>query len=188
MIEYWWPTEIGFYDNPNHKKLKLINFCYNIQKNNESGGKEWVSNETYNTSNNVFQIHKNKKFELLNSWIIESVNKYINDSKLDFIINGIESWFNIYKKGNYQEVHQHSNTILSAVYFLKSNKKSSPLVFRPPFIDQLDVKKINNFCCNCSIVYKPIPGRLIDFRGFVPHCVPQHKDNQDRITLSYNFR
>ena len=177
MIEYWWPTEIGFYDNPNHKKLKLINFCYSIQKNNESGGKEWISNETYNTSDNVFQIHEEKKFEPLNSWIMESINKYINDSNLDFKINK-----------DYQEIHQHTNTIISAVYFLKSNQKSSSLIFRPPFIDQLDVKKTNNFCCNGNIEYKPIPGRLIVFRSFVPHCVPQHKDNQDRITLSYNFR
>ena len=38
--------------------------------------------------------------------------------------------------------------------------------------------------------YKLVRGTaaIIVFRGFVPHCVPQHKDNQDRITLSYNFR
>jgi hypothetical protein len=110
------------------------------------------------------------------------------DYSLMVKINKTESWFNIYKKGDYQEIHQHTNTIISAVYFLKSNQKSSSLIFRPPFIDQLDVKKTNNFCCNGNIEYKPIPGRLIVFRSFVPHCVPQHKDNQDRITLSYNFR
>jgi len=188
MIEYWWPTEIGFYDNPNHKKLKLINFCYDIQKNNKSGGKGWVSNETYNTSNNVFQVHKNKKFKKLHEWILEAVKKYINQVKLKFKINETESWFNIYKKGDYQEIHHHHNTVISAVYFLKSNEKSSPLIFKPTFLDQLDLKKINSHCYNSNVRYKAIPGRLVVFRSFVPHCVAKHNDNQDRITLAYNFR
>ena len=28
MMEHWWPTEIGYYDNPNHNKLNLVDYCY----------------------------------------------------------------------------------------------------------------------------------------------------------------
>ena len=47
MIENWWPTEIGYYDNPNHDD-NLINYCYDIRKKTKSGGENWISNETYN--------------------------------------------------------------------------------------------------------------------------------------------
>ena len=35
MIERWWPTEIGFYDNPDHDNLDLIDYCYEIQSKTE---------------------------------------------------------------------------------------------------------------------------------------------------------
>ena len=42
-----------------------------------------------------------------------------------------EGWFNIYKKYDYQEFHDHGKSTLSAVYFLKSNpKKSSKIYFK----------------------------------------------------------
>jgi hypothetical protein len=42
-------------------------------------------------------------------------------------------WFNIYKKNDYQEFHDHGEHSLSAVYFLKSDpKKDAKLIFKNP--------------------------------------------------------
>ena len=191
MIEYWWPTEIGYYDNINHNKLNLVNYCHKIKSKTKTGGQEWISNETYNTSNDMFHIHKDKKFEKINDWAYRAVNDYIVNTKLDFSINHnyIDSWFNIYKKGDYQDTHNHHNYVISAVYFLKSNPDYSPLTFRPTFLDQLDVGKTKGVnSTNGNVDYKAIPGRLVVFRSFVPHLVGKHKSNKERITLAYNFR
>ena len=75
------------------------------------------------------------------------------------------------------------------MYFLKSNPKYSPLIFRPTFLDQLAVGRTEGgHCNNCNGEYKAIPGRLVVFRSFLPHCVGKHKDSEERITLAYNFR
>lgn len=189
MIEYWWPTEIGFYDNPDHDKLDLIDYCYEIQSKTESGGKNWVASDTYNTSNSRFQPHKDEKFKKLNSWIEQQIETYIQETDIDYnpFKPGTGSWFNIYKTGDYQEIHQHQRCVLSAVYFLKSNPKFTPLLFYSNYTDMLNITKNNNICQNTPVRYKAVPGRLLIFRSHVPHSVEKHKDTEDRITIAYNF-
>ena len=84
MIEYWWPQEIGYYDNPNHNKLNLVDYCYDIQIKTESGGNGWVSKDTYNTGDGMYQPHLDLKFKELNEWINKSVTQYIQETKIDF--------------------------------------------------------------------------------------------------------
>ena len=188
MIEYWWPQEIGFYDNPDHNELNLVDYCYEMQSKTESGGKGWVSNDTYNTSDGAYEPHLDSKFKELNHWINKSVARYVHETKTEFKPKRYTSWFNIYKKGDYQEVHVHPNSIVSAVYFLKSNEKCSSLIMQPPFQDQRDIRKVDGSVGpNTTIEYTPVPGRLIVFRSYLPHCVGRHQDEGDRITLAYNY-
>ena len=188
MIEYWWPQEVGFYDNPKHNELNLIDYCYEIQAKTESGGKGWISEDTYNTADGMYQPHLDLKFKELNEWINKSVTQYIQETKIDFEFKECQSWFNIYKKGDYQEVHVHPNSILSAVYFLKSNEKCSSLIIQTPFQDQRDIRKVDgSVSTGSSIEYNPVPGRLVVFRSYMPHCVGKHQDDEDRITLAHNY-
>lgn len=189
MIEYWWPQEVGFYDNPKHNELNLIDYCYEIQAKTESGGKGWISKETYNTSDGAYELHLDSRFKQLNDWINKSITLYIQETKIDFKPKEYQSWFNIYKKGDYQEVHVHPNSILSAVYFLKAGEKSSSLVLHPPFQDQRDISKTDgSMGTTTTIKYNPIPGRLVVFRSYLPHCVGKHQDDEDRITIAYNYQ
>ena len=64
MIENWWPTQIGSYDNPDHKILKkdLVNYCLKLKGKIKKGGEMWVSGDTLNTSDGAFDVMKDKKF------------------------------------------------------------------------------------------------------------------------------
>jgi hypothetical protein len=96
----------------------------------KKGGDNWISNKTYNTLNN-YNIHKDKNFKTLHDWISQCVIEYATKLKYKPDFKCVESWFNIYKKNDYQEFHTHSMSSLSAVYFLKSDpKKSSKIYFR----------------------------------------------------------
>jgi uncharacterized protein (TIGR02466 family) len=189
MIEYWWPQEIGFYDNPKHKELNLVDYCYEIQNKTPTGGSQWISKDTYNTSDKMYEPQSDPKFKELNDWIQKAIALYIEETKIDFKPNKYESWFNIYKKGDYQEVHVHPNCTLSAVYFLKANDYCGPLIMHPPFQDHRDIKKVDKSnSTNSTIGYASVPGRLVVFRSYLPHCVGKHQDDEDRITLAYNYQ
>jgi uncharacterized protein (TIGR02466 family) len=191
IIEQWYPTFIGYSDYPEHKKIEknLTKECFLIQKNIKSGGEDWISKKTYNTLN-TYNILENKKFYKLNDWIFNQILDYANNLKYKDKYKCSEGWFNIYKKYDYQEYHDHSDSTFSAVYFLKSNiKKSSKIYFK--FNNTRNIMEPTpdpSFKLTYSTVfYDPVPGRLIIFPSTLKHCVERHEHEEERISLAYNF-
>jgi len=191
MIENWWPVQIGYYDNPDHNNIEknLVNYCLKLKKKYNKGGNFWVSTDTYNTSDNVYDLTKDEKFEKLNNFVNSCIEKFINESGIIFKVSNSNGWFNVYEKGDYQEFHDHNGYVISAVYFLKSEKNSSKLFFSAPFKDQYNINhKHLGFNINAPLFYESIPGRLVIFRSYLSHCVEKHKLKNKRITLAYNFK
>ena len=78
-------------------------------------------------------------------------------------------WLAKYNKGDYTLKHWHYPSTLSFVYFVKSPKGSSPLVFS-----------------NSGKKVKSEEGKVVIFPGNMMHHVPKNNCN-DRITLAGNF-
>jgi uncharacterized protein (TIGR02466 family) len=191
ILEHWAPKIIGYVDNPNHKKIdiKLIKVCNNLQKKIKKGGDHWISNKTYNTLDN-YNIHKDKNFKTLYDWIFQCVIEYANKLKYKPDFKCVGSWFNVYKKNDYQEFHTHSMSSLSAVYFLKSDpEKSSKIYFRVREDDTLSDPVITYLdSINYPLVwYKAVPGRLLIFKSSLPHSVAMSNEDDTRISLAFNF-
>jgi uncharacterized protein (TIGR02466 family) len=189
-IEQFYPTFIGVADNPEHDLIEniLVKECLTISKKIKKGGTNWISNKTYTTLD-TYNLLTNKKFDTLHSWIFEKIKQYSNSLKYKGNYKCLDAWFNIYKKYDFQEYHEHGLSTLSAVYFLKSDKKSSRIFFK--FNDTTNVMDPvldNSFALTSPLVnYNPIPGRLLIFRSTVKHCVERQEDNNIRISLAYNF-
>lgn len=191
IIEQWYPTFIGYCDYYEHKKIEknLIKECLLIKKSTQKGGKNWISNKTYNTID-TYNILENKKFLQLNNWILNKVLQYSNVLKYKNKYKCIEGWFNVYKKYDYQEYHDHSECTFSAVYFLKSNpEKSSKIYFK--FNNTKNIMEPTpdpSFKLTYGTVfYNPVPGRLLIFPSTLKHCVERHEEKKIRISLAYNF-
>ena len=190
-IEQWYPNLIGYCDYNNHKKIEkiLVKECLFLSNEIKKGGDNWISNKTYNTLD-TYNILKNKKFKNLNEWVFNKVLEYSNNLKYQDNYRCAEGWFNIYKKYDYQEFHDHGKNTLSAVYFLKSNpEKSSKIWFKFNINENLMDPTTNvssNLTCS-SAWYKPIPGRLLIFKSTLKHCVERQEDDNLRISLAYNF-
>jgi hypothetical protein len=190
-IDQWYPTFIAYCDYPNHDHIEktLVEECLILSEKVKKGGEDWISNKTYNTLN-THNILKNKKFKKLNLWIHNQVNEYSNNLKYLNKFKCVNAWFNIYKKYDYQEIHDHGENSLSAVYFLKSNAEKSSKIF---FKFNLDTNKMEpkidkNFNITCPTAwYYPVPGRLLIFKSTTKHCVERHEQEDIRISLAYNF-
>jgi len=184
VIENWFPTLIGYAFNPNHTKIEssLVNRCLDIEKVVSSGGDDWAS-EVYNTEGKC-DVWKDEEFDELNKWIMLQVNSYkdlcITSPEMNFELSKIDGWINIYKKGDYQEYHNHVGNFISCIYYLKSDENSSYVRFKAPYYDT------HNVADNISF-YKPDPGKLLIFRSYIPHSVCKHTDDNLRISIAYNF-
>ncbi len=191
-ISSFFPTLIGNAVNTNHKNLEkeLVSHCINLKSVVNSGGKGWLSNKTYNTSDGKYEIINDEKFKPLNNWVFEKVNEYCNLLDIDvstLVSNG--SWFNIYEKFDFQENHVHPTSVISAIYILKCSVDGAKIFLNSPVNNMYHVKKnvIKQEMVD-QITCKSIPGTLIIFPSYLPHAVERHESDDIRISLSYNFK
>tara|TARA_B100000683_G_scaffold245021_1_gene255667 strand:+ start:93 stop:647 length:555 start_codon:yes stop_codon:yes gene_type:complete len=184
MIENWWPTQIGYYDNPNH--VDISSHCLDIKNRVEHPNITTISKDTYITYKNYNIIGK-PEFYSINNFVFKCVFDYMMQTQMQFKYKVAEGWFCVYERGDYHEFHDHCPSIISCVYFM--NESESKLFFGSNFRDQqaIDYKEFFNNT-NTPIGYETIPGRCIVFRSYQLHCVEKHKSDTPRVTLSYNFR
>ena len=189
-LDIWSANIIGYADNTEHKSYqnKLVKKCESIKKQIKSGGDNWISNKTFN-SLQTYNLLQDNEFKKLHEWVFQQVREYSMKLKYQNNFTCSQAWFNIYNKNDYQEYHNHSLNALSAVYFLKSNTKSSKIHFRfkdNPGINEPEIH--NNFNLTAYTAwYKPIPGRLLIFKADLLHCVERSEEKDNRISIAYNF-
>ena len=186
-IHRMFPTLVGVSMNPNHDDL-LVSRCLDIQSSTQSGGTGWVSKDTYNTMGS-HDILQDETFKPINDFVVNSIREYCKEIKVDTNeIVPTSSWINIYRKGDYQEYHNHNPDFLSAIYYLKTPKDSSRLFIKNPFSDMLAPDYTERNADNTSRqIIQPEDGMLVIFRGHLQHCVEKHTNDEPRISLAYNF-
>jgi len=174
--------------NEHHSEIEknISERCTEIKKKRAKGGKGWLTQDVYN-SFNVYDIVQDKVFESLNNWIDNQIISYCDSLKYKNVIKSKKGWFNIYKKGDFQEYHQHGQSHLSAIYCLKGDKKGARIffrnemnMFRPPVKEHTSITG--------EYYWIPfIPGQLVIFESSLMHSVEKHLCSTLRFSLSYNY-
>ena len=188
-IEHFFPTSIAHSFCPFHNEIEhdLINHCYDIEKKIDSGGSSFNNNGKLYTTFKKHDIMLDDKFKRLNEWVKSQVKDYTSQLKMKINLKCEgNAFFNIYKKHDYQETHDHAGSVISCIYLLKSNEKSSRVFFKSRMYDNIEYDSI--YMPIGSIFFEPQPGKLLIFRSYVQHYVEQHLDDEKRISLAYNFR
>jgi len=141
------------------------------------------------TSNNSYildhEIFKNLKIEL-NLKIKDYFNKVLsaNDKITPYIT---QSWLNYTEKGQYHHKHNHSNSIVSGVFYIDCNEQFDKIKF---FNDNYktirpEVKEWNLWNCEawwCSVKV----GNIIMFPSSLNHMVDTKEGDNTRISLAFN--
>ena len=127
---------------------------------------------------------ENNNFESL---LEPSIKVFGNKLEKDFDYTLYDPWLNLYKKGYFQEIHDHSGHDISYVFFANDGIDFGKLFF------------IDRNSCNFSEEYEDLisysdtheplvrKGDIIFFPSHVLHGVRPHKNNEIRKTLSFNF-
>ena len=190
QLKNLFPVCIGESVNPSHNIIEkqLINECINLKNNINKGGDNWESN-VFNSCGS-YNLTNNEKFNDLNKWIFDKVIKYaFNIGYKNNNIKCTSSWFNIYNKHDYQEIHEHYPNDISAVYYLKSLENSGSIVFytHEPKSTK-DSFNIDNEYTWGKYIMNPKSGTLLVFKSNLKHGVQQIKTDNQKISLAYNFK
>ena len=95
-----------------------------------------------------------------------------------------ESWYQIYNKNNFHELHTHSGTNFTNVFYLQLPDKKNCT-----FIEELEavfknIRKNSTFIENESV--DVLEGSLITFPGFIPHESKPNLSDTPKIIISFN--
>ena len=96
-------------------------------------------------------------------------------------------WGNALYQGSVHPPHTHSNNFLSGVYYLSTNKKSSPIQFFDPRTQAhvLQPRNKPNWNNASMVQFEAIQGKGFVFPSWLMHWVPATQD--ERISISWNI-
>lgn len=164
-------------------KLSIITATDNFE--NPEGWDDGVQTNIKNRFNSIdfYEINNLKKF------IEHHVRNYIkiikaSEHKEVFLSH---SWINFTANGQFQDWHQHQDSVISGVYYYQTSGCDGDLVFETPnpYVS-LELFPIGDVV-HKYIAFKPAVGKIVIFPGWLKHKVEKNKDQIPRISFSFNY-
>ena len=154
------------------------------------GSEAWLSEKK--SPSNCFGLHREfasvKEFKELSEVVLHNCKKLASSLGMpEFDWRVVNGWYNSYDKTNYQEFHVHPSSYFSAIYFCKIPKGSAPVSFMNFNKEYNTIYPMNRDCFKTQMDIEFSQNSMLLFRSSVPHKVPFGKNNEDRITFSFNI-
>tara|TARA_Y200000002_G_scaffold284032_1_gene238042 strand:+ start:979 stop:1554 length:576 start_codon:yes stop_codon:yes gene_type:complete len=182
--EQWFPSVIwsGMLNGVDNDKIET--FAYD-RKNLDKGVQ--ISNYIGWQSNSIKQ-GDNEEFDQLVNAITEQVNACAAQAELPEI--GIQNiWLNINTPGAYNTLHNHAGSVLSGVYYVKSDPSQGNIMFERNdgaeyFLPPMEKP---NYFTSTATTYKAMTGAIYVFPGWLKHSVQPNLTKDDRLSISFNY-
>jgi len=181
-----WTSKIDNYETLN---LEMLNYITDLQQNDPDGiirsnFKGWHSKDF------------NMKSELPKKFI-EAIKKDINAALVDMnwdlemqTVKIKNLWAIINEKDAWNQKHHHSNSDLSAAYYVAAHENCGDIVFydpRPAPVHNHPISRSPNKLNATVNSIKPEPGMLVLFPSYLEHSVNPNLSDKKRIVISFNL-
>jgi len=196
MIRLWFPTVVYQDFIQGIDNDYLAQKAYALRDKYPDANNDWYCN-TYSTINLYSYKEDN---DLVVNNLIENCLLHVDKVGKEFSVSNkykLECdgmWFNIAPPGSYQETHVHQKSHFSLVYYVKTKDKCGNLILRKQdhlsdmYPLPIDTSATNNPLTYAMCWYEPEDSKVIIFRSNVPHLVQVNKSDEDRISISMNFK
>ena len=181
-----WTSKIEKYQTVNNN---MQNYISNLQKKDPEG--VFKSN---------FKGWHSKNFDMKDeepqNFIEEikiNINTAINDMGWDLQtqeVNISNMWAIINTKGSLNQKHHHSNSDLSAAYYVSAEENCGDIIFydpRPAKVYKHPIAKEANILNATINSISPEQGMLILFPSYLEHSVDPNLSEHKRIVISFNL-
>lgn len=179
------PTIVVYTDSTNLINDNLITESKTLLS--KHGSKPFYS-PCLSTVENMGGVLNLPEFQQIKDRIIFTLDAYCQKTKLEKEkLKFSCSWLNQYDKHGYQDLHSHADSLLSGIFYLKSDGLKdlifqSPFHFFQPITPKYSEKNLEN-CVN--VEYASIEGRCYIFPSHLMHrTLPAQNE---RISLSFNI-
>ena len=159
---------------------------------------EFIKQQKFVRNHNAFILEKNilacEEMNDLADTITEKVKIFFYEiCGMSDIVEPelVNSWVNLHQKGDWAQVHNHYNSIITGVLYLDVNENSGDFnVYREShlFGPQLYFEKREDNRMNAEkISFRPKNGDLYLFPANIKHDVSSNNSDLKRLSLAFNY-
>ena len=169
--------------------------CFDLGRDLSSKEKKLLLNQDQksnasNTTSVDRNLLENTKLSSLRKFVETSLDEYIKEicsPAQDIKLRITQSWANYTKPGQHHHKHVHPNSLISGVFYVKTNKDSDRIYFYRDGYQQikLPVDQWNLFNSD-SWWLTAETGQLLLFPSFFRHMVETVEGDDTRVSLSFN--
>jgi uncharacterized protein (TIGR02466 family) len=181
-----WASKISNFEIVNKEMFEYIT---SLQKNDplgviKSNFKGWHSKN--------FDLRNDQPKNFIKS-IKNNINLAIDEMGWDLINQSVKIkniWAIINEKDAWNQKHHHSNSDLSAAYYVSAHENCGDIVFydpRPAPVHNHPTSKTPNKLNATVNSIKPEPGMLVLFPSYLEHSVNPNLSNKKRVVISFNI-
>jgi uncharacterized protein (TIGR02466 family) len=118
---------------------------------------------------------------------LQSIDPAVDFTKIQVTMNG---WVNVNPPGGYNGPHQHTDAVLSGVYYVDvprgPSEKGGAIEFLSPHPVRLIRGMLKAPMFAERIRYQPKAGDMLIFPGQLPHWVHPNDSGKARVTVAFN--
>jgi uncharacterized protein (TIGR02466 family) len=181
-----WVSKIDNHENINEEMSRYITDLQNKDPQGviKSNFKGWHSKD--------FKLKEDEPAKFISN-ISKNINTALNDMSWDLTSQFVKitnMWSIINEGGALNQKHHHSNSDISAAYYVSAYENCGDIVFYDPRharVYKSPVAKSPNTLNATINSVKPVPGLLVLFPSYLEHSVNPNLSNKKRIVISFNL-
>ena len=183
------PIWVSKIDNHENLNVDMLSYITDL-KNKDSKGIVKSNFNGWHSKN--FNLKDNMPAKFITN-IGKNINTALNDMGWDLKSQSIKitnMWSIINEEGAFNQKHHHSNSDISAAYYVSAHDGCGDIVFydpRPARVYKNPIAKLPNKLNATINSVKPENGLLVLFPSYLEHSVNQNLSNKKRIVISFNL-
>ena len=181
-----WSSKIKNYQTVNDS---MLNYITDLQKKDSDGVIKSNFKGWHSKNFDMKDVEPKNFIEEIKT----NINTAINDMDWDLQTQEVKisnMWAIINTKGSLNQKHHHSNSDLSAAYYVSAEKNCGDIIFydpRPARVYKHPIAKKPNILNATINSISPEPGMLILFPSYLEHSVNPNLSDHKRIVISFNL-
>tara|TARA_R100000687_G_C6401001_1_gene141857 strand:- start:98 stop:736 length:639 start_codon:yes stop_codon:yes gene_type:complete len=183
------PIIIGLFPTPIYSTFIKRKFTKQELNFIKRSNQTHVSNHGNTTSKNnyILELKEFKKLKLELEDVLKDYMEKIYSPTHTIKCYITQSWLNYTKLGQHHHVHSHPNSFLSGILYINADKNFDRIYFHKDNYEQLKITTKNFNIYNSESWWLSIEtGKILIFPSWVRHSVAPKKEEDTRISLSFN--
>ena len=189
----WFPTSIWRFNVAGYQALndKLMQFIHDNRERDPAGMSGRSSVMGWHSSD---QLHRRPELQEFVAIVHDNVTEVARAYRMDTNQASLElatCWAMVNGKMASGAIHCHPNSFLSGVYYVNTTEETGNIFFQDPRpganMAACPVTEFTPWTIR-QVSYRPAPGGMLIFPGWLYHGVEPNLSETPRVSLSFNFR